>query len=99
MAAPGIWLPVWSVGDLPRLACLDLGLRGPGPRQPDAGPGEQMDGSFDLIAVGPVRLLLAWGANPYAEASNGITALSAPVGGVVDIDKFTVGAGQAKRGT
>jgi ankyrin repeat protein len=38
-----------------------------------------------------VRLLLAKGADPYAETPDGDNALAAAVGGVPDIDKFTVG--------
>ncbi len=37
-----------------------------------------------------VRDLLERGADPYAETSGGETALSAAVGGVPDIDRFTV---------
>ncbi len=38
-----------------------------------------------------VQLLLDRGADPYAETTDGDTALTAAVGGVPDIDKFTVG--------
>ncbi len=38
-----------------------------------------------------VRILLAKGADPYAETVDGENALAAAVGGVPDIDKFTVG--------
>jgi len=38
-----------------------------------------------------VRLLLDHGADPYAETSDGDNALTMAVGGVPDIDKFTVG--------
>ncbi len=42
-----------------------------------------------------VQLLLAKGADPYAETEDGDNALSMAVGGVPDIDKFTVGKCQA----
>jgi hypothetical protein len=38
-----------------------------------------------------VRILLDAGADPYAEDPNGNTALTAAVGGLPDIDRFTVG--------
>jgi uncharacterized protein len=38
-----------------------------------------------------VQLLLDHGADPYAETSDGDSALAAAVSGVPDIDKFTVG--------
>ncbi len=38
-----------------------------------------------------VQLLLDKGADPYAETRDGASALAAAVGGVPDIDKFTVG--------
>jgi ankyrin repeat protein len=38
-----------------------------------------------------VQLLLDHGADPYAETADGNNALTAAVGGVPDIDKFTVG--------
>jgi hypothetical protein len=37
-----------------------------------------------------VRDLLDHGADPYAESRNGATALSFAVGGVPDIDRFTL---------
>jgi len=43
-----------------------------------------------------VRLLLAKGADPYAETPDGDNALAAAVGGVPDIDKFTVGKCQTE---
>jgi len=43
-----------------------------------------------------VQLLLDKGANPYAETSDGDNALVMAVGGVPDIDKFTVGRCQAQ---
>lgn len=43
-----------------------------------------------------VQLLLSRGANPRAETSDGDNALAAAVGGVPDIDKFTVGACQTE---
>ena len=38
-----------------------------------------------------VQVLLDHGANPYAETNDGDNALTMAVGGVPDIDKFTVG--------
>lgn len=38
-----------------------------------------------------VRVLLEGGANPYLKDANGGDALTAAVGGVPDIDRFTVG--------
>ena len=43
-----------------------------------------------------VQLLLEKGADAYAESSNGDNALAAAVGGVPDIDKFTVGKCQTE---
>src|SRR6058998_2152044 len=43
-----------------------------------------------------VQLLLDKGADPYAETSDGDNALAAAVGGVPDIDKFTVGKCQTE---
>ncbi len=37
-----------------------------------------------------VRELLARGADPYAQTTDGTTALAAAVGGVPDIDRFTI---------
>ena len=44
--------------------------------------------------TGTVRELVAWGADPYAESSDGNTALTSAVGGVSDIDRFTLGSCQ-----
>ena len=46
--------------------------------------------------AGMVQLLLDKGADPYAETADGDNALVMAVGGVPDIDKFTVGKCQAQ---
>jgi hypothetical protein len=46
--------------------------------------------------AGIVRDLLEHGADPYAETPGGANALAAAVGGVPDIDWFTVGSCQTE---
>ena len=43
-----------------------------------------------------VKLLLARGADPHLESADGSTALLAAVGGVADIDRFTLGSCQTE---